>query len=226
MVEPPQAPRRPARPVTATPPAADPGSDAVGEQLRLAMREPQATRPTRSRPATCCRTGPAPKLRSGANDAMIEAISGVLEQFNVDAQVTGFTRGPTVTRYEIELGPAVKVERITQLQRNISYAVATDDVRILSRRSPASRRSGSRCPTPTGRSSGSATCCAAATPAATTHPLGIGLGKDIEGHFLVANLAKMPHLLIAGATGAGKSSCINSMLVSLLIAGHARTRSG
>ena len=82
-------------------------------------------------PSDLLPTGPAPRTRSSANDQIIEAITGVLEQFNVDAQVTGFTRGPTVTRYEIELGPAVKVEKITQLQRNISYAVATDNVRLL-----------------------------------------------------------------------------------------------
>ena len=128
--EPPARPRRPAPPVPATPPA-ETGGDGVGEQLRLAMRETAGDTTYTLPPSDLLPTGPAPRTRSSANDQIIEAITGVLEQFNVDAQVTGFTRGPTVTRYEIELGPAVKVEKITQLQRNISYAVATDNVRLL-----------------------------------------------------------------------------------------------
>ena len=149
-------------------------------------------------------------------DAAGEALVAALAAHGVETRLVGRTVGPTVTRFELELGPGVKVARVTSLSRDIAYAMASADVRILA---PIPGRSaiGVEVPNRTRQLVSLGDVLSSTEAAQALHPLEVALGRDIAGRAVLVNLADMPHVLISGATGAGKSSCINSLITSVLM---------
>ncbi len=167
-------------------------------------------------PKTILKKGDAKPADMGLVEEGGKVLQAALQQHGVDAKLIGMTVGPTVTRYELELAPGVKVNRVTGLSHDIAYAMASPDVRILA---PIPGRSaiGVEVPNKARQLVTLGDILMSPEAKAATHPLEVGLGRDIAGRSVMLNLATLPHVLIAGATGAGKSSCINSLVTSLLM---------
>ncbi|MGP4027300.1 DNA translocase FtsK [Actinomadura sp. 3N407] len=192
----------PLNPTAAAPAARRPAADASGERALPSM--------------TMLKASPPATGETIENQQTRTAINTVLEEFGLDAKVTGFTRGPTITRYEIELGPKVKVEKVTTLTKNIALAVKSNDVRILSP-IPGKSAIGVEIPNTIKDVVALRDVLEAPVCSADPHPLALGIGEEVEGRPVAANIAKMPHILIGGATGAGKSTCINGLITAILM---------
>jgi S-DNA-T family DNA segregation ATPase FtsK/SpoIIIE len=160
--------------------------------------------------------GDAREISARSIEETTKVLEDTLQEFDVDASVTGYTAGPTVTRFEIELGAGVKVNRVLSLSNEIKYALASGELRFLA---PIPGRSaiGVEVPNRTRQLVTLGDLLRSKEASKDVHPLSVALGQDISGETVMAKLTEMPHVLIAGATNSGKSSCINSMITSILM---------
>ncbi|MCU1502775.1 MAG: cell division FtsK/SpoIIIE [Ilumatobacteraceae bacterium] len=209
------SPRR-ARPTKALPPPGAVPAIGPAEQTELDLGPGAQRGAWVLPPASSLARSSAQTINKAEVEARGRTLVDSLNSHGVEVRLLGQTVGPTVTRYELELGPGVKVARVTSLNRDIAYAMAATDVRILA---PIPGRSaiGVEVPNHTRQLVSLGDIMGSAEAKAASHPLDVAIGKDIAGRSVFLNLATTPHLLIAGTTGAGKSSGINCIITSLLM---------
>ncbi|QKD79974.1 DNA translocase FtsK [Actinomyces marmotae] len=202
--------------VTDETPAIDPDlADEIEMAGGAAMALPDGT--TYSLPdSSLLEAGAGHATHTEANDAVVDALQNVFTEFNIDATVSGYTRGPQVTRYEVHRGRGVNVSKITGLEKNIAYAVASDEIRLLTP-IPGKSAIGIEIPNSDREMVKLGDVLRSGAAKKQAHPLVVGLGKNVEGDYIVTNLAKTPHMLVAGQTGSGKSSFVNSMITSIMM---------
>jgi S-DNA-T family DNA segregation ATPase FtsK/SpoIIIE len=205
-------------PATAVHTAAANGANAANSSngQELEMRLGPSVGDWRLPPSNLLKHGKPHTIDEKEVDAGGAALVAALSAHGVDTRLVGRTVGPTVTRYELELGTGVKVARVTSLSKDIAYAMASPDVRILAP-IPGKSAIGVEVPNRRRELVALGDILSSNEAAKATHPLEVALGRDIAGRAMMVNLAEMPHVLVSGATGSGKSSCINSVLTSILM---------
>jgi S-DNA-T family DNA segregation ATPase FtsK/SpoIIIE len=207
-----KAPESPAVHV-ADPAPFDPGA---AQQLEMGLGPAAEGSPWRLPPMKLLSVSGKRTIDTKAVEERGRVLEGALAEHGVETRLVGMVVGPTVTRYELELGVGVKVARLTSLHKDIAYAMASPDVRILAP-IPGRQAIGVEVPNKDRQIVALGDILTSEEAHRATHPLEVGVGRDISGTSVLMNLATMPHLLIAGQTGAGKSSCINSIITSLLM---------